>query len=178
MQIMIHINLLPEESDKIFNNFINGTHSKIRLKSLVVYMNSLNISHGKIIEICRITEPTLVNYLKSYKEGGLQALNKTSWKGQPSSLNQHKDLIEKDFSENPPHSIADARERIAKLVGIERSNTQIRYFLREKLKYRYIKSGSVPGNGKNDDADKESERQEFIKKNLTRCWMKQKKEKK
>jgi hypothetical protein len=117
-----------------------------------------------------------VNYLKDFKTGGFESFQKLNWKGQKTKLHEHKDRIEADFNANPPRSILEARERIEKLTGISRSPTQIQDFLKNKLSFRYLKVGSLPGNGKDDDEEKENERDNFKKNNLNRCWIKQEKE--
>ncbi|MCK5207048.1 MAG: hypothetical protein KAQ62_01615 [Cyclobacteriaceae bacterium] len=117
-----------------------------------------------------------MSYLKDFKTGGFDSFQKLNWKGQKTKLYEYKDRIESDFNANPPRSILEARERIEKLTGISRSPTQIQDFLKSKLNYRYLKVGSLPGNGKDDDEEKENERDDFKKNNLNRCWIKQEKE--
>jgi transposase len=87
------------------------------------------------------------------------------WKGQSSKLNEYKDIIDKDFENNPPKSINEAQERIEKLTGIKRSPTQIQLFIK-KLNYRYLKMGSIPGNGDGEDEKREEMREDFKKKEL------------
>jgi hypothetical protein len=49
--------------------------------------------------------------------------------------------------------------------------------MRDKLGYRFLKAGAVPGNGREDDNVKELEREEFKKKLSTHCWTRPRKEK-
>lgn len=172
---MINIDFKQQDIEQLFTNFIRAKHHKTRHKNFVLYLKSLDLPHKEIYNIARVSKPTLVRYLKEYENGGLESFEKLNWEGQPSKLDNYKDIIDNDFSGNPPKTISEAKVRILELTGLERSPTQIRIFLRNKLGYRYLKAGSLPGNGKDDDDKKEEEREEFVKKNSTRFWMKQNK---
>lgn len=169
---MIQLNIGEQEKNLLYFNFLNESHSKTRLKSLVLYLKSFDFQHKDIREICRITKPTLVDYLTEYKEKGIDSFKELNWKGQPSKLNDYKDIIDKEFAKDPPKSINEAQDRIDRLTGIRKSPTQIRIFLR-KLKYKYLKTGSIPGNGDGNDETREEKREDFKKKNWNPVWKKQ-----
>lgn len=174
--VMIKFNFTKENQDKLFQNFKYEDHPKTRQKNFVLYLKSFGLKHKEITDICRISKQTLVNYLKEYKDKGIDSFMKHRWQGQVSQLLNFKDLIEKDFDENPPKTTNEAQYRIEQLTGIKRSPTQIREFMKNKLSLKYLKAGSVPGNGKDDDYEKECERQEFKKNYWNHAWRKQKKE--
>jgi hypothetical protein len=173
---MINIQFEEQDLEKFYENFLRENHHKTRLKNFALYLKCMGFAHSEIYTLCRISKPTLVSYLKDFKEGGFESFEKLNWKGQRTKLYAHKDSIETDFNANPPRSILEARERIEKLTGIGRSPTQIQDFLKNKLGYRYLKVGSLPGNGKDDDGQKENERDDFKKNNLNHCWSKPEKE--
>jgi len=175
---MINIQFEEQDLDTFYENFLREDHHKTRLKNFALYLKCMGFMHLEIYKICRISKPTLVNYLKDFQTGGFESFQKLNWKGQKTKLYDHKDCIDSDFNTNPPKSILEARKRIEELTGISRSPTQIRDFLQNKLNYRYLKAGSLPGNGKDDDYEKEIERENFKKNNLNHCWIKQKKERK
>ncbi len=170
---MITISFQEQDPDILFNNFLREDHHKTRLKNLVLYLKSTGMPHKEIKRLCRISGPTLSSYLKDFKTGGFEGLKKLKWAGQRSKLHDFKELIDADLSSRPPRSIQEARQRIGQLTGIDRSPTQIRDFLKNKLGYRHLKAGSVPGNGKGDDQQKEAERQDFKKNDLNHSWAKQ-----
>jgi len=173
---MINIQFEEQDSDKFYENLLRENHHKTRLKNFALYLKCMGFSHTEIYKLCRISKPTLVGYLKDFKTGGFESFKKLNWKGQKTKLYEHKDRIEADFNANPPRSILEARERIEELTGISRSPTQIQDFLKSKLSYRYLKVGSLPGNGKDDDEEKEIERHRFKKNNSNHYWIKQEKE--
>ena len=173
---MITIEFKDGNLEKLYNNSLNAKHPKIRLKNFALYLKCKELPHSQICDICRISEPTLAKYLKYFKEGGFARLEELKWNGQQSELNAYTDLIDRDFEQNPPRTINEALCRIEKLTGLKRSPTQIQYFLKNKLKLKYLKMGSIPGNGKDDDVEKEMEREDFKKKLLIHYWIKPEKE--
>jgi len=173
---MIKFCIDKEVQNLLFDNILYESHHKTRLKNFVLYLKSLNFKHKDICHICRITKPTLTEYLTEFKEQGIESFKINKWKGQISKLNEYKELIDNDFENNPPKSINEAQERIEKLTKIRRSPTQIRSFMKS-LKYKYLKIGSIPGNGDGQDLMREESREEFKKKNLNHVWKKQKEEK-
>ena len=99
---MLKIQFKEHDSETLFSNFLREEHPKTRLKNLVIYCKSIGMSHGEILDFCRISGPTLASYLKEFQRGGFEALRKTKWKGQESELNQYIDIIDNDFSRKPP----------------------------------------------------------------------------
>lgn len=172
---MLKLSIDKGDQDLLFNNILNENHPKTRLKNLVLYLKSNDYKHKEICKLSRITKPTLTEYLLEYKENGIESFKTKRWKGQSSKLNEYKDVIDKNFETNPPKSINEAQDRIEKLTGIKRSPTQIRIFIK-KLEYKYLKIGSIPGNGDGEDEKREETREDFKKKNWNRAWMKQKME--
>ena len=129
--------------------------------------------HHLICRICRIGEPTLVRYLRSFEQGGLDGLKQLGYKGRPSRLTSHQVSLEEHFRHHLPHTCAQAQEEIEKLTGVRRGLTQVRLFLR-RLNMNYRKTGFVPG--KADTPEKQAEQEDFLKKNSNRSWRRRKPE--
>ncbi len=110
--------------------------------------------------IIGISAATVRNYWNTYHKGGLKALKKTNYKGQPSKLHDYKDSIEEDFNDNPPASLAEAIDRIEVKTKIKRSARSVRDFMKKHLKFRYRKVGAIPAK-----ADPEKQEQ-FLHKEL------------
>lgn len=166
---MIRLEIDQNQMDILYENFLKQPHHKTRLKNLVLYLKSKGYKHSVICELCRISKPTLIGYLREYEEFGIESFEKTNWKGQKSKLDDYKDIIDKDFEANPPRSTNEARDRIEQLTGLVRSPTQVQVFIK-KLNYRYLKLGSIPGNGDGEDEKREEQREEFKKKSLNHAW--------
>lgn len=162
---MIQIGFTKQEQDTLYEGYQNHPHSKVRMKMHVLYLKSMGLAHGQIIAICRITRATLSSYLKVYESKGFLGLLELHYKGQPSQLNQHSDIIKKDFSDTPVSSLSEARQRIYDLTGMKRSTEQIRVFL-GRIGIRRLKTGSLPGGHKGNTQTKRAEQKQFLETQL------------
>jgi len=139
-------------------------HPRTMCKMHALYMKSLGVDNKLICEILDICPNTLLEYFKQYKSGGVEELCRVKFNKPCSELKGYSGSIEKYFTEHPPASIAEASAKIEKLTGIKRGETQVRKFLKS-LKFRYMKTGSVPAKALTDE--KKTSRENFWKKNLT-----------
>ncbi len=75
---MITIEFTPEEIDRLESERYRYPDPKAQKKMEAVYLKSQGLAHHEICRLCRISEPTLVAYLKQYQEGGIERLKKTN----------------------------------------------------------------------------------------------------
>jgi transposase len=122
----------------------------------VLYLKSQAVAHQEICRLCRISEPTLVTYLKHYQAGGIEQLKQFGYPGLSSELDQHTSTLETYFKAHPPRTTAEAQQAIKEQTGIERSPTQVRAFMK-RLGLKCRKVGFVPGQATNPDKQTEQE---------------------
>lgn len=79
---MINIDFSPEEIDTLELERYHHPDPKVQKKMEVLYLKSQKLEHQEICRLCRISEPTLVAYLKQYQEGGIEQLKKTGIRAQ------------------------------------------------------------------------------------------------
>ena len=115
----------------------------VQKKCEALLLRGCGLSNFKIAEILDVTPNTIRNYVYEYLEGGLEELKKNRYKGQPTELSVHTASIEEEFLKNPPLSVADAAEKIKKLTGISRGETQIRTYLK-RIGMEYRKTAPIP----------------------------------
>jgi transposase len=96
-----------------------------------------------ICTIVGVSENTLRNYLKDYKEGGIEKLKEIKFNQPKSELQKHKETLEKCFRKTPPATINEAVNRIETITGIKRSPTQVRKFM-TAMGMRCLKVGAIP----------------------------------
>lgn len=123
-----------------------------------VYMHAKGLKSGAIHKITGRDVKTIREHLHRYKNGGLDALKSHENYKPKSNLDEHKVSIEKDFRNNPPASVNEARERIFALTNIQKSRPRVHAFLK-RIGMKFLKTGGVPA--KADQAAQE----EFLKKN-------------
>jgi len=74
---MIKIEFTPEEIEALESERYQHPDPRIQKKMEILYLKSQGLDHQEICRLCRISEPTLVTYLKQYQEGGIEGLKKT-----------------------------------------------------------------------------------------------------
>jgi len=75
---MIKIEFTPEEIDALEYERYYHPEPKVQKKMEALYLKSQGIAHQEICRLGRISEPTLVVYLKQYQDGGIEQLKKTN----------------------------------------------------------------------------------------------------
>ena len=155
---MLKIEFTLKEIDTLEHERYHHPDPKVQRKVEVIYLKSHGLQHQQICQLCRISKQTLVTYLKQYQEGGFEQLEKFCYRGQPSKLNQQSSTLKAYFEEHPPRTVAEAKQVIKDLTGIERSPTQVQIFMKRiGMKCRMV--GHVPGRAA--DPDKQAEQETF-----------------
>lgn len=160
---MIRIEFTPEQIDELDYERYHYPHPKVQRKMEAVYLKGQGLPHAEICRLCRISETTLVTYLRQYQEGGIDRLKELGYRGKTSELDVHQETLKTHFEQHPPRSVKEARAEIERLTGIKRSPTQIREFL-HRIGMEPRKVGYVPG--KSSDPDKQTEQEAFREQEL------------
>ena len=163
---MIKIEFTKEEIENLDYERYHHPHPKVQKRMEILYLKSQRLSHKEICRLCHISKTTLVIYLKNYRDGGVEALKRLGYKGNPSELNAHKDRLKNYFREHPPRNTAEAQAAIEKLTGIKRSPTQTRAFLK-RIGMKVRKVGFVPE--KITEPVRQRQQEEFIQNSLQPC---------
>lgn len=96
---------------------------------------------------------SVVHWVNVYKESGIESLYLVNYGTNQSQLDEHAESIISSFRAKPPIHAREAKSRIKKMTGINRSLTQIRCFM-HRHGLHYIKMGHIPSK-----ADNEKQRQ-------------------
>ena len=100
----------------------------------VLWLLSQGLVYTEAARLAGVSEATVDRYVAIYRQGGLDALREFQWgKSSPSELLAYRESLEESFRQNPPHTIAEACQRIKDETGIERRPTQVRAFLKKCL---------------------------------------------
>ena len=106
-------------------------HPLVQKKMEVVWLKAQGVSQVEIARLTNLGRRTVVRYLHDYAVGGLAALRYVTVRPPRAELHQHRGELEAYFLENPPQSVAQAQQEIARLTGVERGPTQVRLFLKK-----------------------------------------------
>ena len=118
-------------------------HPRVRLKMETLYLKSQGLSPQDVSRLCALSKTTYYRYLHEYREGGIEKLKEVPFHRRHSELADYRAIIEADFRQRPPASVAEAAHRIEQLTGLKRGPTQVRQFLKS-LGMKVRKVGQIP----------------------------------
>jgi transposase len=140
---MIPLNATDEQIRSLRYERFHHPHPRVQKKMEVVFLRASGLS---VAEVCRLTDVspnTYRAYLRDFQQGGIEGLKRFDCTGTVSDLDTYADTIIDSLVERPVRTLALARQRIIELTGIERSNEQVRQFLRRNG-FKPLKVGSMP----------------------------------
>ena len=106
---------------------------RVQRRLEVLWLISQGIVYSLAARLAGVSEATVDRSVAVYRQGGLEALREFQWGKPTSELLAHRDSLEESFRQNPPHTVAEACQRIKDETGIARGPTQVRAFLKKCL---------------------------------------------
>ena len=110
----------------------------------VLWLKAHGERHARIAELSGLSRATVQRLLDTYEAGGLASVRTFHWHVPTSALTPYQPQLEEEFRRRPPHTVAEARQRIEQLTGIRRGPTRVREFLRDSMGLRWRKVAAVP----------------------------------
>jgi transposase len=117
---------------------------RVQERMEILWLKSKDESHDRIAELANVSRSTVQRTLRIYAAQGVEGVRTFGWKGPVSALTPHRETIEAEFRERPPHTVQEASLRIEALTGVKRKATRVRKFLKEALGMKCLKVASVP----------------------------------
>jgi transposase len=108
-------------------------HPRVQQRMEVLWLISQGLAYPEAARLAGVSQATVDRYVASYRHGGLDALRELKWGKGTSELLEHRDSLEESFRRNPPHTVAEACQRIKDETGLARGPTQVRAFLKKCL---------------------------------------------
>ncbi len=96
-----------------------------------LWLKGPGLPHAQIAKLVDVSDNTLREYFQLYAAGGLEKLKEVNFYRPGSALHAHISSLEAYFREHPPATIKEAQAEIEQLTGIQRSETQVRDFLKK-----------------------------------------------
>ena len=106
-------------------------HPRVQRRMDVLWYISLGETYSNAARLGDVSEATVDRYVAIYRERGLEGLKHFDWKGTPGELVSHQVSLEELFRLDPPHTTAEACQRIDEATGVKRGLTQVRRFLKK-----------------------------------------------
>jgi transposase len=162
---MIRIEFSDSDEAALSYERFNHPHPFVQRKMEALWLKSQGLSHKDICRLTDICSTTLTEYLREYREGGIEALKILAFRRPRSDLEDHCTSLEAYFREHPPASVKEAMAKIEELTGIKRSPDRVRAFLK-RMSMKCRKVGMIPAK-----ADVEAQ-EDFKKNSSSRAWRK------
>ena len=119
-----------EEQQALHKERFEHPHPRVQQRMEVLWLISQGMVYALVARLAEVSEATVDQYVAVYRQGGLEALRELNWGGGTSELLDHRDSLEESFRRNPPHTVAEACQRIKDETGLERGPTQVRTCLK------------------------------------------------
>ena len=117
---------------------------RIRRKLMFIRMHGLGVPHSKIAATLSISDDTVTNYAKLYRDEGLAGLIENRHYRPTSSVAPFLDKIAESFAETPVATASEGAERIESICGIRLSDSQARRIM-VRLGMKFRKCAGIPG---------------------------------
>lgn len=140
---MLKLEFAEETIEKLRYERYHHPHPRVQRKMSVLYLKAQGIAHKDIKRLERISENTLLGYLREYQEGGVERLKEVRFHSPVSDLKRHGATLEAYFREHPPASVKEAAAKIEELTGVKRSTERVRVFMR-RMGMEVRKVGVIP----------------------------------
>jgi len=143
---MRHFDFPPGVLDEIGRDRFEHPDPRVQRRMEALWLKAHGERHGRVAELAGLSRATVQRVLDSYEAGGVAAVRASARPREAPAgvLAGHRPTLEAAFRERPPHTVAEACDRVERLTGVRRGATQVRRFLREGLGLRWRKVAAVP----------------------------------
>lgn len=146
----LSFNISKAEIEKLSYERYAYRQPMIQKRIFAVYLKAdLNYSN-QMIGLITGLHPNIVSYwIGVYKEKGFEGLVTNNYGTNKSELETYAQNILLSFEQQPPMNAASAAQRISEMTGINRSQQQVRAFMK-RHGLKFIKCGHIPSKADNE----------------------------
>jgi transposase len=106
---------------------------RVQQRMEVLWLLSHGETQARAGQLAGVSKATVERYVVLFRKSGVAGLREFHWVKPVSILEKHRSALEPEFRERPPHTVAEAMQRIEALTGVRRQETQVREFLKKVL---------------------------------------------
>lgn len=103
---------------------------RVQRRMEVLWLISQGETQERAGQLGGVSKATAERYVAIYRSQGVAGLRQFHWVKPVSVLEEHRCSLEQSFRAHPPHTVAEACERIEALTGVTRGESQVRAFLK------------------------------------------------
>ena len=130
---MTRLTFSDEDQQALLKERYEHPHPRVQQRLEVLWLISQGLVYPEAARLAGVSAATVDRYVTLYRRGGVAGLRNLRWGSGTSELRKHRDSLEESFRKNPPHTVAEACQRIKDETGLERKPTQVRAFLKKCL---------------------------------------------
>ena len=130
---MARLTFTDEERQALKAERFAHPHPRVQMRMDVLWYVSLGETNSNAARLAAVSHATVDRYIALYRGHGIEGLKRFEWCGPTSELLDHQASLEEMFRAEPPHTTAEACQRIEAATGVKRGLTQTRRFLKKVL---------------------------------------------
>ena len=104
---------------------------RVQQRMEVLWLVSQGETQRHAAALAGVSHATAERYIATYRREGVAGLRASRWVKPTSALRPHADALAAEFRDRPPHTLAEAADRIATLTGVRRKESAVRVFLKK-----------------------------------------------
>jgi transposase len=141
----LRVQLTEAEQGVVKEDRENHPKLHIRKRMMALWLLHCGITREKAAQILGVDRVTVQRWVAVYRKSGLDGLRQWEPRNMPKSeLLSYRELIRESLEKQPVRTVAQARERIKQLTGIDRGETQTRKFLKNELGMTWQRVRAIP----------------------------------
>jgi transposase len=127
----IQLEFTPEQIVELRYQRYHHLAPLVQRRMETLLLKAYNLPHQQIEEIVGVSGNTMREYFELYQQGGIEKLKEIHYYQPESELRQHIVSLEAHFRAHPPATIKQAQHEVEVITGVQRSESQIREFLKK-----------------------------------------------
>ena len=104
---------------------------RVQRRMEVLWLLSQGETQVRAGQLAGVSKATVERYVALFRRRGVPGLREFHWVKPTSVLEEYRPALEPEFRERPPHTVAEAMQRIEAITGVRRQETQVREFLKK-----------------------------------------------
>jgi transposase len=106
---------------------------RVQQRMEVLWLLACGETQVRAGQLASVSKATVERYVAIFRKHGVAGLRQFRGVKPVSALEKHRNDLELEFRARPPHTIAEAMQRIEAITGVRRKETQVRLFLKKVL---------------------------------------------
>jgi len=137
---------IPEIDKEAISEAIDdpSIDERTKKKLMAIRMHELNVPSGNIAKFLNVSDDTITNYFKLYRDEGLKGVFENRYYQPASQVEPFMDEIRQSLNDHPVSSAKEGAQRIEELSKIRLSESQACRIMK-KLGLKYRKTAGIPG---------------------------------